>query len=241
MINGLKKASIEIDRRVLADIAIHDAQGLRHWQKKQNKHWRCLICFKAIFKKPLNAQASLMAFLSPYFKKCLSLLITKIATLMTEITTDKLIQYSENLTDITQDQFSQFIQDAKALISTAQNPQDLQNIRVTLTGKKIIWPPGQNSWADSMPTAKTIGGMLHQVRTQINDSLQQAQSDLENKALAAKLASESIDITLPARGQQAGNLHLSPWPLSVCKGFSVKQGFEVATGPSWATTTTLKR
>lgn len=27
MINGLKKASIEIDRRVLADIAMHDAQG----------------------------------------------------------------------------------------------------------------------------------------------------------------------------------------------------------------------
>lgn len=27
MINGLKKANIEIDRRVLADIAMHDAQG----------------------------------------------------------------------------------------------------------------------------------------------------------------------------------------------------------------------
>ncbi|MDO9620444.1 MAG: 50S ribosomal protein L20, partial [Moraxellaceae bacterium] len=27
LINGLKKASIEIDRRVLADIAVHDAAG----------------------------------------------------------------------------------------------------------------------------------------------------------------------------------------------------------------------
>ena len=27
MINGLKKANIDIDRRVLADIAMHDAQG----------------------------------------------------------------------------------------------------------------------------------------------------------------------------------------------------------------------
>ncbi len=27
LINGLKKANIEIDRRVLADIAMHDAQG----------------------------------------------------------------------------------------------------------------------------------------------------------------------------------------------------------------------
>ena len=27
MLNGLKKASIDIDRRVLADIAMHDAQA----------------------------------------------------------------------------------------------------------------------------------------------------------------------------------------------------------------------
>ena len=34
MINGLKKASIEIDRRVLADIAMHDAQGFTAWAEK---------------------------------------------------------------------------------------------------------------------------------------------------------------------------------------------------------------
>ena len=151
---------------------------------------------------------------------------------MTEITTDKLIQYSENLTDITQDQFTQFVQDAKVLISTAQNPQDLQNIRVTLTGKKSHL----TTWSKQLggldaDGKKTIGGMLHQVRTQINDSLQQAQSDLEAKALAAKLASESIDITLPARGQQAGNLHPVTMTAERMQGFFRQAGFEVATGP----------
>ncbi|MBX4378465.1 phenylalanine--tRNA ligase subunit alpha, partial [Mycobacterium tuberculosis] len=75
------------------------------------------------------------------------------------------------------------------------------------------------------------GSMLHQVRTQINDSLQQAQSDLEAKALAAKLASESIDITLPARGQQAGNLHPVTMTAERMQGFFRQAGFEVATGP----------
>ena len=34
MINGLKKASIEIDRRVLADIAMHDAQSFTALSEK---------------------------------------------------------------------------------------------------------------------------------------------------------------------------------------------------------------
>lgn len=146
--------------------------------------------------------------------------------------TDNLRNYSETLTDLSQDQFNQFIQDAKSLISTAQNPQDLQAIRVTLTGKKshlTTWSK-QLGGLDS-DAKKTIGGMLHDVRTQINDSLQQAQSDLEAKALSAKLASESIDITLPARGQQAGNLHPVTQTAQRMEGFFRQAGFEVATGP----------
>ena len=37
MINGLKKASIEIDRRVLADIAMHDAQGFTALAEKAKR------------------------------------------------------------------------------------------------------------------------------------------------------------------------------------------------------------
>ena len=55
---------------------------------------------------------------------------------MTDTSTDKLAQYSQNLTDISQDQFFQFVNDAKAFIATAQTPQDLQAVRVNLTGKK---------------------------------------------------------------------------------------------------------
>lgn len=151
---------------------------------------------------------------------------------MTELNTTTLDTYSQILTDLSEDQFNQFIQDAKSLISTAQNPQDLQAIRVTLTGKKSHL----TAWSKQLggldaDGKKTIGGQLHEVRTQINDSLQQAQTDLDSKALQAKLASESIDITLPARGQQAGNLHPVTQTAQRMEGFFRQAGFEVATGP----------
>nr|WP_315040679.1 phenylalanine--tRNA ligase subunit alpha [uncultured Moraxella sp.] len=146
--------------------------------------------------------------------------------------TDMLQHYSETLTDLNQEQIAKFVQDAKDLINTAQNPQDLQNIRVALTGKKshlTTWSKQLGSLdADGK---KTIGGQLHEVRTQINEQLQQAQGDLEAKALSAKLASESIDITLPARGQVAGNLHPVTKTAERMQGFFRQAGFEIATGP----------
>lgn len=146
--------------------------------------------------------------------------------------TDMLQHYSETLTDLNQEQFAKFVQDAKDLINTAQNPQDLQNIRVALTGKKshlTTWSKQLGSLdADGK---KNIGGQLHEVRTQINEQLQQAQGDLEAKALSAKLASESIDITLPARGQMVGNLHPVTKTAERMQGFFRQAGFEIATGP----------
>ena len=146
--------------------------------------------------------------------------------------TTNLDQFSQNLTDLSQAQFTEFTHLAKLLITTAQTPQDLQTIRVVLTGKKSHL----TAWSKQLGSLdaegkKTIGGQLHEVRTQINASLQQAQTDLDNEALQAKLASESIDITLPARGQQAGNLHPVTLTAERMQAFFRQAGFSVATGP----------
>ena len=37
-INGLKKASVEIDRKILADIAVHDQSGFAAWWKRRKVH-----------------------------------------------------------------------------------------------------------------------------------------------------------------------------------------------------------
>lgn len=36
-INGLKKSGINLNRKILADMAVNDAKGLRYWLKRQKK------------------------------------------------------------------------------------------------------------------------------------------------------------------------------------------------------------
>ena len=146
--------------------------------------------------------------------------------------TDTLSQFSDVLTELSQDQFTEFTELANALIASAETPQDLQAIRVSLTGKKSHL----TTWSKQLggldaDGKKTIGGQLHEVRTAINNALQHAQADLEAKALEAKLVSEAIDITLPARGQQIGNLHPVTMTAERMEGFFRQAGFEIATGP----------
>ena len=54
---------------------------------------------------------------------------------------------------------------------------------------------------------------------------------LNNAELEAKLASETIDVTLPGRGQQAGGLHPVTRTMERIEELFSQMGFEVATGP----------
>ena len=125
---------------------------------------------------------------------------------------EKISNLPQTVTGLNQEQLDEVVNRARDWISSIRNNQDLQNARVALTGKKSkltnhLSQLSKQLGGLNIEEKQNIGGLLHQFRTQLNDSLQQTQNELESKALAAKLASESIDITLPARGQQAGNLH----------------------------------
>ncbi len=145
---------------------------------------------------------------------------------------ERLAQFSENLIDLAQPEFSEYAQLAQRLIDTADNSQSLQQIRVQLTGKKshlTLWSK-QLGGLDA-EGKKLMGGFLHELRTTIQSLLQQAQTNLEEKALQAKLLAETIDVTLPARGQQIGNLHPVTMIAERMQGFFRQAGFEIATGP----------
>ena len=125
-----------------------------------------------------------------------------------------------------------FGDDAITWVATASTPQDLQTIRVALTGKKSHL----TTWSKQLGTLdadakKTVGGWLHALRTRIQTALDDAQKQLAAQALAAKLASEAIDITSPARGQSVGNLHPITQTAERMQAFFLQAGFEVATGP----------
>lgn len=150
----------------------------------------------------------------------------------TALINERLTQFSESLANLTKVDFDNFGQLASTIIQTASTTQELQNIRVQLTGKKshlTLWSKQLGSL--DAEGKKVMGSFLHELRTTIQSSLQQAQTNLEEKALQAKLASEAIDITLPARGQQTGNLHPVTMTAQRMQNFFCQAGFEIATGP----------
>ena len=139
---------------------------------------------------------------------------------------------SSQLSDLNEAQLNDFATAAIAQITKASEVADLQELRVQLTGKKSAL----TSWSKQMgkldaDDKKSYGGWLHQVRSNIQQALTEQQQLLESQALNAKLASESIDITLPARGSAKGHLHPVTMITQRMQQFFVQAGFNVATGP----------
>lgn len=139
---------------------------------------------------------------------------------------------SDVLSELTEADLQDYVEAAKSAVSEIANSADLQQMRVTLTGKKSAL----TGWSKQMgkldaDSKKTLGGWLHQVRTQITDTLNAQQQALEEAALTAKLNAERVDITLPARGQQKGQLHPVTMTAQRMQQFFMQAGFNVATGP----------
>jgi len=139
---------------------------------------------------------------------------------------------SDVLSELTEAELQDYAQAAQSAVSEIATSADLQQMRVNLTGKKSAL----NQWSKQMgkldaEAKKTMGGWLHQLRTQITDSLNAQQQVLEQAALTAKLNAERLDISLPARGQQKGQLHPVTMTAQRMQQFFMQAGFNVATGP----------
>ena len=139
---------------------------------------------------------------------------------------------SSELSELTEAQLTEFASAAEALILQVTDARTLQDLRVQLTGKKSPL----TGWSKQMgkldaDNKKIYGGWLHQVRSRIQQALTDQQQQLEVAALNAKLESESIDVTLPARGGQKGRLHPVTMITQRMQQYFIQAGFNVATGP----------
>lgn len=122
--------------------------------------------------------------------------------------------------------------DALAAIAAASDLAALEQVRVQFTGKKSQLAEQSKSLGKLDPEARKVqGAAIHAVREAINSALNNRQATLQAEALAAKLASESIDVTLPGRGQRMGSIHpVTQVQERICQFFT-KAGFQVAHGP----------
>lgn len=122
--------------------------------------------------------------------------------------------------------------EASAAIEAASDIAALEELRVSYLGKKgaltgLLKNLGQLS-AEERPKA---GAEINAVKQQLNDQLNARKDSLQGAAIAAQLAAESIDVTLPGRRAETGALHPITRTIQRMETFFSSMGFEVVEGP----------
>lgn len=130
------------------------------------------------------------------------------------------------------DNLKQIVEKAQAEINTAENNQQLENIRVAYLGKKGVIT-SQLKQLGSLPheERKSAGAEINKAKISLQQFIQQQREMLQKKELDAKLQSESIDITMPGRKNLTGNLHPVTRTMNRIVHLFSGLGFEVKTGP----------
>lgn len=130
------------------------------------------------------------------------------------------------------EQLNQILSAALDEVQAASTQQALEAVRVRFLGKKgeltaILRGMGKLS-AEERPAA---GQLANQVRAQIEQALEQTQASLAEAAIARKLASETIDVTMPGQKISLGKRHPLQTVLHQLYDIFTGMGFSIAEGP----------
>jgi phenylalanyl-tRNA synthetase alpha chain len=124
------------------------------------------------------------------------------------------------------------ISEAEEQINTAQDVNFLDAVRVDFMGKKgrmteLLKGLGKLS-NEERPAA---GQKINQAKQKIQQLIHARGTLLQTQELNQKLAGETIDVSLPGRGQSRGGLHPVTRTINRIESFFSELGFSVKTGP----------
>jgi phenylalanyl-tRNA synthetase alpha chain len=121
---------------------------------------------------------------------------------------------------------------SRAEIASCSSIEQLEQIRVRLLGKKGEITAQLKSLGSMDPEArKAAGAKINEAKDALTAALDARRAELENEQLAAKLASDTVDVTLPGRGQTLGGLHPVTRARRRIEQIFRGGGFTVADGP----------
>ncbi|MEE4154434.1 MAG: phenylalanine--tRNA ligase subunit alpha [Erythrobacter sp.] len=119
-----------------------------------------------------------------------------------------------------------------AAIAGAQTLEALDEQRVAALGKKGWVSLALKTLGQMAPEERTeVAPRIQAVRAQVSEALETRRAALEAQALEAKLASETIDLTLPAPALPQGSIHPVSQVMDELAEIFADLGFAVATGP----------
>jgi phenylalanyl-tRNA synthetase alpha chain len=123
-------------------------------------------------------------------------------------------------------------QAALAGIAAAADPDLLEALRVELLGKQgSISGLLKSLGAMSPERRQSEGPKIHSLREEVTQALAARRAALESAALEARLATEFIDLTLPAPETPSGTVHPVSQVMDELAEIFADLGFAVATGP----------
>ena len=122
--------------------------------------------------------------------------------------------------------------EAIARIAAANDLDSLERLRVELLGKQgSISALLKSLGGMSADERQAQGPQIHALREVVTTALADAKAALECAALSAQLATEKLDLTLPAEAAPRGSIHPVSQVMDELAEIFADMGFAVATGP----------
>ncbi|ART64476.1 phenylalanine--tRNA ligase subunit alpha [Kushneria marisflavi] len=117
-------------------------------------------------------------------------------------------------------------------IDAAEDIRALEEIRVRYLGKKGEVTALLKGLGKLPPEERPAAGeVINQVRQQVESALESKKATLEASAMAARLAAQKVDVTLPGRRESSGGLHPITQTLRRIEQCFANIGYDIAEGP----------
>ena len=117
-------------------------------------------------------------------------------------------------------------------IAASDSVARIEEVRVSLLGKKGLITDEMKKLGSAAPEErKTLGAAINLAKDEIAAALEAKKSALEAHELNARLLTETIDVTLPARPESRGKIHPVTQTIEEITAIFADMGFAVAEGP----------
>jgi phenylalanyl-tRNA synthetase alpha chain len=121
---------------------------------------------------------------------------------------------------------------AQEAIRSADNLDALEKVRVSYLGKSgLITEQMKTLGTLPVEERKQFGATLNTIKNEITQLIDDARGSLEHAAIDARLATETVDITLPARPEAKGSIHPISQVMEEVVTILGSLGFKLADGP----------
>ena len=127
---------------------------------------------------------------------------------------------------------AQIKESVQAHLADAHELDALENIRIKYLGKKgELTAVLKGMGALSPEERPQIGSLANEIRSFLENEIDQKKAELQKKLTDERLKKEVIDVTMPGKKQNIGALHPLTQALNQIKDIAIGMGFEIVEGP----------